>query len=248
MNPETADRVLSAATRAAIHSNLRDDNGPAGYLRLAFLNQSDIGFADYLPALLAGQIKHVEIAFPENSPVGPVGFSAYSGEFPALDNPGLFRRGLRYLESWVRTPPVLRMACLLPRTYQDTNYKFISFPVTNRQLAQVYRECDKIHGKPFNAAGLYRSVIPGFQRQTDGERFFCSEAVLYTLQNAGVLDAWLPEEADFLSRVNPGSVTPTILYNTLEPYGIELGNQIYAATPLDRPVRRVTYYGSVSDG
>ena len=224
------DTILSDEQRDIILQNLDRYPPRKCKVRLLFLPFTPESRIDKMLDSHVGGIRHVEIWFDAQGPVGAVSFSAYSGSFdPLPDDAGLWDRTKRYLESLVRTPPYMRGALLTERSFQNNNYKHYCFSINSELEAELFRVCNRFHGCDFNLSGYYRSILPrALQRTTTRDRFFCSEAVLVALQDSGVLDATTDESCEWLREANPGGVTPADLYNALRPYGIETLNQVRA--------------------
>ena len=236
MDEETRRRVLSDEQIATYLANMDDSDERAGYLRLAFLPEPDVGWSNAVPAYFAGDKRHVEINFPSTGRAPYLAFTAYSGTFHEPENAGFIGKCIHKLRTWLATPTTMRGTFLQPRTYEPPKpgeeggkeeYEFIGIPITFAQEAALFRECAAMHGQGFNRWGFYRSVIPGLDRTSDDTVNFCSEAVVKALQRSGVLEEWVGHLEPWILAANPGGITPARLYDTLRPYSTLLSNQVF---------------------
>lgn len=226
----TEEIVLSAAQRRAILENLDKWPERTCQVRLSFLPFEPKGKFDAMMQNHIRDWRHVEISFEVDGPIGAISFSAWSGHFPPLpDDAGLGSKAFRWIESWIRNPPIMRGTWLAPRTFSNSAYTHIAFNVSSKLEAKLFRACERLHGRGFNSNGYYRTILPrALQRTTDRESFFCSEAVLTALQDSDILPTVLDEEAIWIADANPGGITPSMLYETLAPYGVKVMNQIHS--------------------
>lgn len=226
----TDEIVLSEAQRRAILDNLEKWPERTCQVRLSFLPFEPKGKFDKIVGDHVGEWRHVEISFEVDGPIGAIAFSAWSGHFPPLpDNAGLGSKALRWAQSWLQSPPIMRGTWVAPRTFSNSAYTHIGFNVSSRLEASLFRACERLHGAPFNSNGYYRTILPRvLQRTTTRDCFFCSEAVLTALQDSDILPTVLDEEAMWIADANPGSVTPSMLYDALAPYGIVVMNQMHS--------------------
>jgi hypothetical protein len=245
----TEDFVLSAADRRAVLDNLNTYAPRNCKIRLSFLPFVPETFTERRAQGLIGDWKHVEISFEVTGPVGKTAFSAWSGHFPDLpDDAGIGTWMWRYLESMVRNPPILRGTYLAKRTYKNLGYTHIGFNVTSEQEAALFRACNDLHGCGFNPMGYYRSALwPSLTRTTTRDRFFCSEAVLTALQDSNILPSIVGERGDFISDLNPGSVTPSMLYDLFKPYGVTVMNQVHGVNRSAGRARIPTFFVASGD-
>lgn len=231
----TEEIVLNRAQRQAILDNLERWPERTCQVRLSFLPFEPKGKFDQMVENHIGDWKHVEISFEVDGPVGAIAFSAWSGHFPPQpENASKISKALRWLQSWVQNPPIMRGTWVAPRTFSNNTYTHIAFNVSSKMEAKLFRACERLHGAGFNSNGYYRTILPrALQRTTTRDCFFCSEAVLTALQDSDILPTVLDEEGMWIADANPGSVTPSILYDALAPYGVVVMNQIHA---IDRSV------------
>jgi len=175
-----------------------------------------------------GRFRHAEISWPEM--VGAFGFGAWGGRWPKLpDNAGYVARAKRWISKYLFTPPEgTRGTYIASHTYSTDSYEHRSYPCTVGQLLELWKTCRSIHGAGFNTSGYYWATF--WPRTTTTDKFFCTEAGVYVLQKSGALAGIIPEDSEdaAILTMNPGSVTPSMLYDYVAPYGSEAMNYNYA--------------------
>jgi len=233
----TEDLVFSEEELTQIHANMTGGDELVT-LRIAFQESNPHGPFESFYAYFGGDKQHVEINFDEIGQVGPAAFSSFGGQYEKKPT-NVLQKGITWLKSFFISPTVMRGAYLLPRTYTPSHlrpdsdppsdpYIFLAFDITRDQEKDLFEECWKMHYEGFNGTGRYRSIIPGFQQTTEEGSKFCSEAVLTALQKSNVIYSMIPSGHDsVLFDINPGSVTPHMLYHEIKDYGFEVNNQIY---------------------
>ena len=94
------------------------------------------------------------------------------------------------------------------RTGLNPSFSYINMKCTKAQEDAMLRKAYSLKGVPFSWSGMMRSITM-FPRTTDETSVFCSELIAILLQAGSLLDR----------TINPGSVTPEMIYQMFQKKG-----------------------------
>lgn len=89
---------------------------------------------------------------------------------------------------------------LATRTGRNPSYSYLQLGCSKHQENLVLAHARTLVGKPFSMMAMARSIV--YPRTTDGNSFFCAEAVASALKAGGLMSA----------DSNPGAATPQSLH------------------------------------
>jgi hypothetical protein len=100
--------------------------------------------------------------------------------------------------------------------YGKKKYKFFKIMLPAKRVTEMAKFMTAQKGKPFNKAGFYRAVIPGFRRSTDMSRWYCTELLTEAFKVGGVLE----------QGVKSSATSPTSLFGLLQSRLTAAGNPV----------------------